>query len=230
MTHLALIMDGNGRWATKRNLPRIKGHEQGARALLRAIDAIETCDIEYTSFYAFSTDNKKRDSEEVANILGIIAYFLEHHIAEIIRKRNYRVRFIGELNLLAPPLIDIINSISNSALNNKGRMLIFAIGYGGDEEIVNALNLIIKRKNMRLDDSPVTIDDLTNALYTVNIPNPDMVIRYGGHKRLSNFMPVQTIYSELLFLDKMWPDFDENDLRDAISEFHNIKRNFGGNQ
>lgn len=230
MKHLALIMDGNGRWAEQRGLPRIRGHEEGAKALLNAIETVDALNIEYTSFFAFSTDNHKRDAEEVGNILGIITYFLENHIAPIIEERNYRVRFIGEINLLSSPLLEIINSISNKALNNKGRMLIFAIGYGGDMEIVNAMNLIIKRKNMRLDDSPVTREELNNALYTVNIPNPDLVIRYGGHKRLSNFMPLQTIYSEFCFLDKLWPDFENEDLQQAIKEFQNIKRNFGGRE
>lgn len=222
-------MDGNGRWAEKRGMPRTKGHEEGARALLRAIDAIDNLNIEYTTFYAFSTDNHKRNKEEVGNILGIIAYFLNKYIAPLIAERDYRVRFIGEIRLLPQPLLEIINSINIRSLNNKGKMFIFAIGYGGDMEIVNAINTIIKQKNMRLDDSPVTIKELKKSLYTVNIPNPDAVLRYGGYKRLSNFMPLQSAYSELFFLDKLWPDFDDSDIKEIEQKFQNIRRNFGGN-
>lgn len=222
-------MDGNGRWAETRGMPRTKGHEEGAKALLRAIDSIDRLDIEYATFYAFSTDNQKRNKEEVGNILGIIAYFLKNYIFQIIKDRNYRVRFIGELRILPPELLEIITSINKSALNNKGRMLIFAIGYGGDMEIVNAINFLLKRKNMRLDDTPITIEEINECLYTVNIPNPDAVLRYGGYKRLSNFMPLQIAYSELFFTDKLWPDFEETDITQVLEEFIKIKRNFGGN-
>jgi undecaprenyl diphosphate synthase len=221
-------MDGNGRWAEARGLQRGDGHEAGAKALLKAIDAAEKFDIEYTTFYAFSTDNQKRDKQEVGNILGIIAYFLHNYIAKIINERAYRVRFIGEMRLLPDALLDIINSINTAALNNKGRMLIFALGYGGDAEIVSAINKIIKIRNRRLDDSAVTIEELRSQLYTVNIPDPDIVLRYGGYKRLSNFMPIQTAYSELFFTEKLWPDFDENDIIEVLRQYGSIKRNFGG--
>lgn len=221
-------MDGNGRWAADKGLPRGDGHEAGAKALLKAIDAAEKFDIEYTTFYAFSTDNQKRDKQEVGNILGIIAYFLHNYVAKIIMQRGYRVRFIGEMRLLPDALLDIINSINTAALNNKGRMLIFAIGYGGDAEIASAVNKVIKIRHSRLDDTPVTVEELKSQLYTVNIPDPEIVLRYGGYKRLSNFMPIQTTYSELFFIEKLWPDFDENDIEQVLTEYKEIKRNFGG--
>ncbi len=221
-------MDGNGRWATERGLPRADGHESGAKALLKAIDAAEKFDIEYTTFYAFSTDNQKRDKKEVGNILGIIAYFLHNFVAKIIRERGYRVRFIGEMRLLPDTLLAIINNINTAALNSKGRMLIFAIGYGGDAELVAAVNKLITIRSRRLDDTPITAEELKNRLYTVNIPDPDIVLRYGGYKRLSNFMPLQTAYSELFFTEKLWPDFDEGDIDGIIREYKEIKRNFGG--
>lgn len=229
MKHITLIMDGNGRWAQRQGMPRSYGHEAGAKALLRAIDAIDETDIEYVTFYAFSTDNNNRNNDEVGSILGIITYFLSEYVKPIISERNYRVRFIGEMRMLPEPLLDVINDINNLALNNKGKMLVFAIGYGGDYEVANAVNVIIKQKNMLLDDKPVTPEELKKALYTVNIPDPDAVLRYGGYKRLSNFMPLQTAYSELFFTDKLWPDFDKEDILKVIEEFAKIKRNFGGN-
>lgn len=228
MNHLALIMDGNGRWATDKGLPRGDGHEAGAKALLRAIDAVEKFDIEYTTFFAFSTDNQKRHKQEVGNILGIIAYFLHNYVAKIIAERGYRVRFIGEMRLLPEALLNIINSMNTAALNNKGKMLIFAIGYGGDAEIAAAINKLIRIRNRRLDDTPVTAEEIKSQLYTVNIPDPDIVLRYGGYKRLSNFMPLQTAYSELFFTEKLWPDFDESDVAGVLREYKEIKRNFGG--
>ncbi|MDD4315682.1 MAG: polyprenyl diphosphate synthase [Clostridia bacterium] len=228
MKHLALIMDGNGRWATAKGLPRTDGHEAGARALLRAIDVADQLDIEYTTFYAFSTDNQKRDNQEVGNILGIIAYFLQNYVSKTVVERGYRVRFIGEMRLLPEQLLDIINNINKNALNNKGKTLIFAIGYGGDAELAAAVNKIIKNRHRRLDDTPVTAEELKSQLYTINIPDPDVVLRYGGYKRLSNFMPLQTAYSELFFTHKLWPDFDKEDIIAVIKEYEGIKRNFGG--
>lgn len=221
-------MDGNGRWAAERGFPRVAGHEAGANALLKAIDAIEESDIEYATFYAFSTENSKRNSEEVGNIMGIITYFLYEKILPIIIERDYKVRFIGELSLMPEELLSVVNEINGKALNNKGKTLIFAICYGGDAEIAGAVNRMLKRRARLNDVTDVTAEELSQYLYTANIPSPDAVVRYGGYKRLSNFMPLQTIYSELFFLDKYWPDFDKNDLEEAEKEFSAIKRNFGG--
>jgi undecaprenyl diphosphate synthase len=226
--HLALIMDGNRRWAKQRNLPSKKGHEEGAKALLRAMDEADRLGIEYTTFYAFSSDNYNRESHEVGNILGIIAYFLRNFVYPKIMENGFRFRFIGELELLPNELLDIINLINKDALNNKGRMFIFAIGYGGDLEIAHAVNRCIELKSMRFDNSPISVEDIKNSLYTVNIPAPDLVIRFGGHQRLSNFMPLQTIYSELMFTDKLWPDFQTGDLDRFLQKYKEIKRNFGG--
>ncbi|HKL73845.1 MAG TPA: polyprenyl diphosphate synthase [Clostridia bacterium] len=228
MKHISFIMDGNGRWAEQKNLPRLSGHEMGAKALVKAIEELNELNIKCASFYAFSTDNEKRNFEEVSNILGVIAYFLSNEIKELIIKLGLQVRIIGDLKRLPAKLVDIICNINTLCLNNKGMKVVLAIGYGGDTEVCNAIDTILKQRMFLKDTSPVTHEELFSALYTVNLPNPDIVIRYGGYKRLSNFMPLQTAYSELYFVDTLWPDFDINKVKDIIDNFYTIKRNFGG--
>lgn len=228
MKHISFIMDGNGRWAEQKNLPRLSGHEMGAKALVKAIEELNELNIKCASFYAFSTDNEKRNFEEVSNILGVIAYFLSNEIKELIIKLGLQVRIIGDLKRLPAKLVDIICNINTLCLNNKGMKVVLAIGYGGDTEVCNAIDTILKQRMFLKDTSPVTHEELFSVLYTVNLPNPDIVIRYGGYKRLSNFMPLQTAYSELYFVDTLWPDFDINKVKDIIDNFYTIKRNFGG--
>lgn len=228
MKHISFIMDGNGRWAENKGLPRLSGHEAGARALVKAIEELNALNLECTSFYAFSTDNEKRNSSEVSNILGVIAYFLANEIKQLIKKLNLQVRIIGDIKRLPQKLTDIICEINSLCLNNKGMKVLLAIGYGGDVEVCNAFDTVYKKRAFLKDTSPITREELFNALYTVNVPNPDIVVRYGGYKRLSNFMPLQTAYSELYFTDTLWPDFDINEVKNIIDNFHTIKRNFGG--
>jgi len=221
-------MDGNGRWAQERGLPRKAGHEKGARALVRAITELNNLSIECVSFYAFSTDNAKRNLEEVGNILGIIAYFLQNEILPLAQKLNLQIRIIGDVRELPTQLAKIIVETNSATLNNKGMKVVLAIGYGGDKEVCNALDIIIKKKDFLQENTPITVEELNNSLYTVGLPNPDIVIRYGGQHRLSNFMPIQTIYSELFFLDTFWPDFDIKQINEIINKYNIITRNFGG--
>ncbi|HOO22309.1 MAG TPA: polyprenyl diphosphate synthase [Clostridia bacterium] len=228
MKHIAFIMDGNGRWATDRNLPRAAGHQAGAQALVKAIRELNDLNVECASFYAFSTDNEKRNAEEVSNILGVIAYFLANDIKRLVTELNLQLRFIGDLKRLPQKLINIICDLNTFSLNNKGMKVILAIGYGGDVEICSAFDAIMKKRLFLKDNSPITPEELKSALYTAGIPDPDVVVRYGGHRRLSNFMPLQTAYSELYFLDKFWPDFDKEDVTKILENFDRVKRNFGG--
>lgn len=221
-------MDGNGRWAQKNGLERTAGHEMGAKALINAITQLNMLNIECVSFYAFSTDNEKRNPNEVSNILGIIAYFLQNDIINLIKNYDLQIRFIGDMKRLPQRLTDIICDINSLCLNNKGMKIIFAIGYGGDVEICNAFDILLKRRFFLKDDSPISKEELLSALYTASIPDPDIVIRYGGYKRLSNFMPLQTAYSELFFTDTFWPDFDINEVIKILEEYKSIRRNFGG--
>jgi undecaprenyl diphosphate synthase len=221
-------MDGNGRWAQAKNLPRLAGHEMGAKALIKAIEELNKLDIECASFYAFSTENEKRNSEEVSNILGVIAYFLQNDISKLIEKSNLQVRIIGDIARLPQKLSDIICEINSRCLNNKGMKVILAIAYGGDVEVCNAFDTLIKRRKFLKIEKPITKEELFGALYTANMPNPDLVIRYGGYQRLSNFMPLQTAYSELFFTETFWPDFNITEVNTIIENFNLIKRNFGG--
>lgn len=229
MKHLAIIIDGNGRWATKRGLDRKKGHEMGALALERAINDFAALDIGILTFYAFSTENVKRDPEEVSNLLGVIAYFLNNNIKERVTKLNLRVRFIGDLSLLPSPLLSAIASLNALAINNSGKLVVFAINYGGINEVCRAIDKIIRNRNFLRDNSLVTKEELMDALDTANMPPPDAILRYGGHQRLSNFLPLQSAYSELFFLEKLWPDYEKIDIENVINEYKKILRNFGGN-
>lgn len=229
MEHLAIIIDGNGRWATKRSLDRKKGHEMGALALERAINDFAALDIGILTFYAFSTENVKRDPEEVSNLLGVIAYFLNNNIKERVTKLNLRVRFIGDLSLLPSPLLSAIASLNALAINNSGKLVVFAINYGGINEVCRAIDKIIRNRNFLRDNSLVTKEELIDALDTANMPPPDAILRYGGHQRLSNFLPLQSAYSELFFLEKLWPDYEKIDIENVINEYKKILRNFGGN-
>lgn len=225
MRHIAFIMDGNGRWAEQQGMPRVEGHKAGAEALLRAIDSVDKNGIEYTTFYAFSQENFKRDESEIKSILKIITTYLKEYVLPLARERKYRIRFIGELNLMPDALLGVVNEINAATINNHGKTFTFAICYGGDAEVAYAFNKLLKLVS---DKGRITPADIRENLYTANMPDPDVVVRYGGYKRLSNFMPLQTSYSELVFFDKFWPDFCENDLEIISNEFNSVKRNFGG--
>ena len=229
MKHLGIIMDGNGRWAQERSLPRTAGHEKGAISLCKLLDDFVSLDVDVLTVYAFSTENEKRSKEEVGNILGVIAYFLSHQIKEIADKNSLKIRFIGNLSRLPEELNAIISELNASTINNDGKTVVFAIGYGGIDEVTGAIDRIMKRRAFLDDYSPVTEEELYNNLYTAGLPMPDAILRYGGSKRLSNFLPLQSIYSELFFTNKYWPDYDKEDIEKVIKDFDAIKRNFGGN-
>lgn len=228
MRHLAIIMDGNGRWAQAKGKARSVGHEAGAYALCRAIEDFVSLDLEVLTVYAFSTENSSRNAKEVGDILGIIKYFLSHNIANLAFKYSLKLRFIGNLSKFPEELADVIYRLEAETMNNIGKTVVFAIGYGGVEEIATCFDRLLKRRLYLNDFSPVTAKEINDNLYTVGLPEPDAVLRYGGYKRLSNFLPIQTAYSELFFSDKLWPDYEKKDILDLISEFGKIKRNFGG--
>lgn len=229
MKHLGIIMDGNGRWAQNRSMPRTAGHEKGALSLCKFLDDLASLDIDVITLYAFSTENESRSKEEVGNILGVIAYFLSHQVKDIAQKNDYKVRFIGNLSRLPEELNAVISELNASTINNNGKTVVFAIGYGGVDEVTNAIDRIIQRRAFLEDTSPVTKEELFNNLYTAGLPQPDAILRYGGYRRLSNFLPLQSIYSELFFTDKLWPDYAKEDIEKVLEEFASIKRNFGGN-
>lgn len=228
MKHLGIIMDGNGRWAESRSLPRSAGHEKGAFALCRAIEDVVTLDVDVLTVYAFSTENSKRDDKEVSDLLGVICYFLSNNIADLARKHNLRLRFLGSFSKLPSELIEVISELNAEFINNTGKTVVFAINYGGIEEVCSCFNRILEKRFYVGDNSPVTEQELFDNLYTSGLPLPDAILRYGGYRRLSNFLPLQSVYSELFFTDKLWPDYSREDLTNIIEEFKSIKRNFGG--
>lgn len=227
MKHLAIIMDGNGRWATERGLPRLSGHAEGAKRVLDAIEVADALGIKYLSLYAFSNENFKRNIGEVMGIFGIIADFLLNTLIPIVKRRGYSLRFIGNLSSLSPELLSAISQANVAGLNNSGMKIIIAVGYSGTEELTSAFNHLLEQKVLNADFSPITEANIRQSLYTATIPDPDAVVRYGGHQRLSNFMPFQTVYSELFFLKKLFPDFQKEDIYEVYKEFMKIKRNFG---
>ena len=221
-------MDGNGRWAKQRDLPVFAGHEEGARALTRAVEDFCTLPIDVLTVYALSTDNLKRDKEEISKLLGIIAYYLTHDLSDLAEKYRLRFRFIGDLSPFSESFCTVLSDVNARFLNNDGKTVVFAIGYGGTDEIRSAFNRILKRREFLSDFSPVTQEEIENNLYTTGLPAPDAVVRYGGYQRMSNFLPYQSVYSEWFFLDKYWCDYERADFEKIIDEFAKIKRNFGG--
>jgi undecaprenyl diphosphate synthase len=220
-------MDGNGRWAEGRGLDRLSGHAAGAEAVLKAIEASSELGIEYLSLYAFSLDNFKRPKREIFGIFGIIADFLEEKLIPLVKAKNYRLRFIGDLQSLPPDLLGSVSKANVAGLNNSGMTIIIALGYSGRAEIAAAFNYILERRVLDSDMSPVTYEEIERSLSTAMLPDPDAVVRYGGYQRLSDFLPLQTVYSELFFLDKLWPDFEKRDLYEISGKFERIRRNYG---
>lgn len=219
MKHLAVIMDGNGRWAEQRGLLRSVGHEKGANAFVEAIRDFVSLPLEVMTFYAFSTENNNRNEEEVSNILNVIAYFLQSKVFDFARENNIEVVFIGDLEKLPDDLQKTIYSFPR--IVNPKKTLVIAVNYGGVNEVVRAVNKLI------MLNAPVTEKSLLNALDTGKIVPPEAVLRYGCYRRLSNFLPLQTVYSELFFIDKLWPDYSKEDIIKVMQEFDSIKRNFG---
>lgn len=227
MKHLAIIMDGNGRWATMRGLERTAGHAEGAKAVLRAVEAAEQLGLECLSLYAFSTENHRRSKREVLGIFGIIAEFLDEVLLPYAMRKGLRIRFIGDMSRITSELMSSIARVNAATINHTGMTVVIALSYGGREEVVRAVNLLIENKLLNGDYRKISYEELEPYLYTVNLPDPDAVWRFGGYQRLSGFMPLQTTYSELFFSDKLWPDFQAEDMFVLAARFAQIKRNFG---
>ena len=222
--HIAIIMDGNGRWAKKRGLPRIMGHKEGIKAVKRVVKAARKYGIKYLTLYSFSTENWKRPEEEVRFLFRLMEERLQVE-GKNLHKNNVKVLFIGRRDNLPSVLQKIMNDIEKLTKNNTGLNLIFAINYGSRQEIVDGVRKIIAEGTKK-----ITEEDITNHLWTGNIPDPDLIIRTSGEKRLSNFLLWQAAYSELYFTPVLWPDFTEADLLKALFDFQRRKRRFGGVQ
>ena len=221
LNHVAIIMDGNGRWGLKKRKSRNFGHLQGIKSIETVIKSSLINKIPYLTLYAFSTENWRRPDSEINFLFDLIRKSLKKKINKII-KQGIRVNIIGNRKGLPKDIIQIVKLIEKKTLINKKITLNLALNYGAKEEIINACNKLVIKKNKEIN-----LKNFNNELYTKNIPDPEILIRTGGTKRLSNFLLWQLAYTEIFFLDKLWPDFNENDFKEIIIKFNKIKRNFG---
>jgi undecaprenyl diphosphate synthase len=225
--HVAIIMDGNGRWAQARGLPRVAGHRRGGEAARRAVEAAGQLGISYLTLFGFSSENWKRPAAEVDDLMTLLRHYLRGEVAEL-HKNNVRVRVIGDRERLAPDIVTLITNTEALTAGNAGLQLSVALSYGGRAEITGAAKRIAEAAAAgRLD--PASIDETCFARYllTADMPDPDLVIRTSGEQRLSNFLLWQTAYSEFVFIETLWPDFSKADLERALSEFHSRQRRYG---
>ena len=222
-THIGFIMDGNGRWATQRGLSRSEGHRQGAEALKKVVKACSQKGIKVVSVYAFSCENwSKRPQAEIKFLFSLITQFVKKEMKEYV-KLGYKVRFSGDLSQLPKATQNAVNSIIDASKDNQGLIVNIALNYGSHQEIVKAVNTILQSGLREIDEQM-----LEDCMYSAGLPPLDLVVRSSGEKRLSNFMLWQSSYSELMFLDKHWPDFDESTVDDILAEFSKRERRFGG--
>jgi undecaprenyl diphosphate synthase len=226
--HVAIIMDGNGRWAAARGLPRGEGHRRGVEALRRTVRAAGELGIDILTIFAFSSENWSRPQTEIRDLLGLLRRFIRNDLAEL-HKNNIRVRIIGERMGLAPDVASLLDEAEQMTGKNDGMTLVVAFNYGARQEIARAARRIAEEVSAgRLASSDVTAERLGEFLDLPDIPDPDLIIRTSGEQRLSNFLLWQSAYSELVFVPIFWPDFDRATLEHAISEYRRRERRFGG--
>ena len=220
--HVAIIMDGNGRWAKKRHLPRLAGHRKGIEAVRTVSREAREIGIEVLTLYAFSSENWRRPAEEVSDLMGLLRHFIKSDLDEMVTE-NVQLRVIGDYSVFTPDLIELIDGALSRTAENTGSTLVIALNYGARDEIVRAFRRL-------LADDPATIDadKIEAALDTGDLPPVDLLIRTSGEQRLSNFMLWQAAYAELLFIETLWPDFGKAELADAVVAYGLRERRFGG--
>ena len=220
--HVAIIMDGNGRWAKKRHLPRLAGHRKGIEAVRTVSREAREIGIEVLTLYAFSSENWRRPAEEVSDLMGLLRHFIKSDLDEMVTE-NVQLRVIGDYSVFTPDLIELIDEALSRTAENTGSTLVIALNYGARDEIVRAFRRL-------LADDPATIDadKIEAALDTGDLPPVDLLIRTSGEQRLSNFMLWQAAYAELLFIETLWPDFGKAELADAVVAYGLRERRFGG--
>jgi undecaprenyl diphosphate synthase len=225
--HVAIIMDGNGRWAEARGLPRMAGHRRGAEAARRAVVAAAELGVPYLTLFGFSSENWKRPSTEVQDLMGLLRHYLLGEIAEL-HRNGVRLKVIGELGRLAPDIINMIDHAEAVTRDNARIILTIALSYGGRAEIVAAVRAIAREAAVG-GVAAESIDEecFANHLFTAGLPDPDLLIRTSGEQRISNFLLWQCAYSELVFIKTLWPDFSRADLEQAIDEFCGRERRYG---
>jgi undecaprenyl diphosphate synthase len=225
--HVAIIMDGNGRWAKARGLPRLAGHRRGAEAVRRTVTAAGELGIPYLTLFGFSSENWKRPLAEVDDLMGLLRHYLRGEIAEL-HRNGVRLRVIGDRGRLASDIVTLIANAEALTRDNTGVNLTIALSYGGRDEIITAVRALIA-KAAAGELSPEAIDEavISGHLFTADIPDPDLLIRTSGEQRISNFLLWQCAYSELVFTKTLWPDFGPADLEQAIADYGGRERRYG---
>lgn len=227
LQHIAIIMDGNRRWAKEKFLPSAVGHQKGVEALKATLRACDKYGVKFLTVYAFSTENWNRKKEEVDFLMGLLAKTLTHELEEM-HKNNVRIKFIGNIAPLSENLKKILKNAEDYTKDNKGVNLQIAFNYGSRDEIVNAVKSIVKKvENGDLSMDSITEDTVSSNLYTSELPDPDLLVRTGGEKRISNYLLWQIAYSEIYVTDSYWPEFNEDSLAQAILEFKSRNRRYG---
>jgi len=225
--HIAIIMDGNGRWAQKQGLPRVMGHKAGMEALKKAVKSCSDLGIKILTVYAFSTENWNRPQDEVNYLMSLLVEYMRKEVNSL-HKNKVKIKLLGETDMLPDQTRTEIEEAIELTKNNEGLQFNIALNYGGRAEILRACKRLIKDlKAGNLDMDSVDEKVFSSYLYTSNDPDPDLIIRTSGEQRISNFLLWQGAYSELLFVDQLWPDFDETVLHGAILEYQNRNRRFG---
>ena len=225
--HIAIIMDGNRRWARNKGLPVALGHKEGAKTLEKIVRYAKNIGIKYITVYAFSTENWKRSEEEVSTLMNLMMNYLESY-SKRADSENIKVQILGNRQGLSDKMNDLIEKCMERTKDNTGITFNIALNYGGRDEILGAVKNIaekIQNNEMKIED--ITEKTISDNLYTKGQPDPDLLIRTSGEIRLSNFLPWQLVYSEFVFVDKNWPDFSEKDLDEAIEEYQKRNRKFG---
>jgi undecaprenyl diphosphate synthase len=220
-------MDGNGRWATAKGLPRVAGHTEGAEAVRRTVKAASQLGIRYLTLYGFSLENWKRPATEIADLMGLLRLYLRKEISELHRE-GVRIRFIGDRTLMEPDIISLIEMSEQKTKANVKLDLVIALSYGGRQEITSAVRKLVSDVVAgEMDVDSIDENALEERLYTSDIPDPDLIVRTSGEQRISNFLLWQSAYAEFVFTDVLWPDFSYEKLEDSIEEFSRRERRYG---
>jgi undecaprenyl diphosphate synthase len=226
-THVAIIMDGNRRWARARGLPAVAGHHQGARAVQRAIEGCTRLGVRYLTLYAFSSENWARPADEVGELMNILRFYLRREVARLDRN-GVRIRVIGDRSRFAADIRELIDAAEIRTNGNRRLDVQVALNYGGRQEIVEAARrLAVKAREGTIDPEMLDEAGFARELYTADLPDPDLLIRTSGEQRISNFLLWQLAYTELVFLPVAWPEFDEQHLEQALREFARRERRYG---
>lgn len=227
--HVAIIMDGNGRWAKKRLMPRIMGHKKGAKVFRTISKHCSNLGIKYFTAYAFSTENWKRSQDEISGLMDILRDYLKDFFVSRDDYDGFRTKFIGDRSVLAPDIIDLMNEIEKESAQYDNINVNIAINYGSRQEILRAVkNIAQDSVENKIKTKDINIDLISDYLYTANQPDPDLIIRTSGEERISNFLLWQAAYSEFVFTDVLWPDFTPECFDKAVEEFSSRQRRYGG--